>query len=661
MNDDRPRADPEAANTARTAGRGGVAVLGAKVFFLITGFAQQPLLRIAVGLSDFGGLAQALVVANTVNNVVVSSGTQGVSRAVAGAPGHEAEALRAALRVHVPLAVVVAALMAVAAPLFARFERADDVVAPLLVMALVALLYGIYAPLIGYLNGRNRFGRQAALDVVFATLRTLGLIAFGATFVHQGLSGTVGTTVGWVVAAACIVPLALRSTGWGRATPAGEPLPPGVLRPRAYLLVLLPIAGAQLCTNLLLQTDIALLGRFLSEAQPAAGATGTAVAARDAVKMWVAIYRECQTFAFLPYQLLFSITLILFPMLARAQADGDAEAVRAYVARGARLAAIFGGLLVGVVLAMPESLLAFAYGKADAALGADVLRTMVLAQGAFTMLGIATTVLTSVGRERTSASIVFGAFLAVAAACVLLVPAADFGHAQLLRSAEATLVALVVALVVAGAFVRARTGAFVPVATAARVGLALAACAGIGEYLPRVGRLATPVVAVRHRRCLRRDPGRDARDRHARPGAPTCRSAQRPSSRIERVSVVGMPGVIEGAAGLEAFAEVVEDRLEDAHHFERGVPPSDAGEHRGAQALLHDAIGAATNHKVADRAVDQEAAFVGEADEPLAGIGGAAIAGHEAQFAQGLEHAADDGRGAAEFSVERALGQGEGP
>jgi stage V sporulation protein B len=494
MKDDRPHADPEAANTARTAGRGGVAVLGAKVFFLVTGFAQQPLLRIAVGLSDFGGLAQALVVANTVNNVVVSSGTQGVSRAVAGAPGHEAEALRAALRVHVPLAVVVAALMAVAAPLFARFERADDVVAPLLVMALVALLYGIYAPLIGYLNGRNRFGRQAALDVVFATLRTLGLIAFGAAFVHQGLSGTVGTTVGWVVAAACIVPLALRSTGWGRATPAGEPLPPGVLRPGAYLLVLLPIAGAQLCTNLLLQTDIALLGRFLSEAQPAAGVT--AVAARDTVKMWVAIYRECQTFAFLPYQLLFSITLVLFPMLARAQADGDAEAVRAYVARGARLAAIFGGLLVGVVLAMPESLLAFAYGKADAVLGADVLRTMILAQGAFTMLGIATTVLTSIGQERTSASIVFGAFLAVAAACAILVPAAEFGHAQLQRSAEATLVALVVALVVAGAFVRARTGAFVPLATAARVGLALFACAVIGEHVPRVGRLATPVVAV---------------------------------------------------------------------------------------------------------------------------------------------------------------------
>jgi stage V sporulation protein B len=491
MNDDPPHPDDDAATTARAAGRGGVAVLGAKVFFLVTGFAQQPLLRMAVGLSDFGGLAQALVVANTVNNVVVASGTQGVSRAVAGAPGHEAEALRAALRVHVPLAVAVAALMAAGAPLFARFERADDVITPLLVMAAVALLYGIYAPLVGYLNGRGRFARQAALDVMFATLRTLGLVGFGAAFVRQGMSGVVGTTVGWVAAAVCIVPLALRWTGTGRTRAAGAPPPTGVPRPGAYLSMLWPIASAQLCTNLLLQIDIALLGRFLSESQP--GSTG---GAREAVKAWVAIYRECQTFAFLPYQLLFSVTLVLFPLLARASAAGDRDAVRAYVARGARLAAIFGGLLVSVVLAAPQSLLGFAYGAADAARGAAVLRTMALAQGAFAMLGIATTILTSIGRERAAATITFAAVVGVAAACSALVPGAPFGQAQLERSALATLIALLVTLLVAGAIVRAWTGAFVPGPTAARVGCALLACAGAGSGLPHVGRAAAPFVAL---------------------------------------------------------------------------------------------------------------------------------------------------------------------
>lgn len=489
---------PDLNDAARTAGRGGVAVLGAKVFFLVVGFIQQPLIRLAVGLNDFGALAQAFALANTVNNVVVSGGTQGVSRVVAGAKGHEDAALRAALRVHVPLAVIVAALMVLAAPVYASFERAQDVIAPLLVLAGVALLYGLYAPLIGCLNGRHLFGRQAALDVTFATARTFGLVGVGYGFVRHGASGVLGTTVGWVAAAAFIFPLAARYTPGlpSVLSPrSSEPRPPGVPSASAYLAILGPIAGAQLCTNLLMQIDIALLGRFLSERALLAAAL-TPEAQRETAKQWLAIYKECQTFAFLPYQLLFSITLVLFPMLARARADQDEATVRAYVARGARLAAIFCGLLVSVIVAMPESMLSFAYGARDAALGADVLRIMALAQAAFAMLGVATTILTSLGRERTAALLTLAAVITVAAACTALVPAAELGRAQLLRSAQASGGALAATLLVGGTIVHAKTGAFIPAATVFRTLMALGACIALGLFLPRVGRLVTPLLAL---------------------------------------------------------------------------------------------------------------------------------------------------------------------
>jgi stage V sporulation protein B len=470
-------------------------VLGAKLFFLVMGFAQQPLLRLAVGLRDFGALSQALAVSYVANNVIISSATQGVSRAVAGAPGEEPRALRAALRVHVPLALAVGAIAAGAAPLYASFERAPDVIAPMLVMAGVALLYGLYGPLIGCLNGNNRFGRQALLDVTFATLRTVGLVGFGYWFVRRSLSGALGTCVGWVWASAIIVPLAAWSTGLGRRLDPAQPRPAGVPTPGAYLRVLGPIAGAQLCTNLLMQVDIVLLGRFLSDAGEAPGALD-ADAQRALVTQWVGIYRECQTFAFLPYQLLFSITLVLFPMLARARAEGDLNAVREYVARGARLAAIFCGLLVGVVVAMPASMLAFAYPAADALKGADVLRFMALAQAAFAMLGIATTVLTSIGRESLAALLTLAAVIAVGGACALLVPGAAFGHEQLVRSAQASGMGLAVTLVVGALLVRRATGAFVPAATAIRCLLALAACIAVGLVAPQFPKLLTPVAAA---------------------------------------------------------------------------------------------------------------------------------------------------------------------
>ncbi|HEX3345310.1 MAG TPA: lipopolysaccharide biosynthesis protein, partial [Polyangiaceae bacterium] len=270
--------------------------------------------------------------------------------------------------------------------------------------------------------------------------------------------------------------------------------PAGVPGAGAYLGGLAPIAGAQLCTSALLQIDIGLLGRFLSEGAGTLGLDGEAQ--RAAVKQWVGIYRECQTFAFLPYQLLFSVTLILFPMLARAKAAGDVEAMRSHVARGARLAAIFGGLLVGIVVSMPESMLAFAYNKVDAASGADVLRTMALAQGAFAMLGIATTVLTSIGRERMAALLTLAAVIAVGGACSLLVPQAGFGHDQLVRSAQASGVALVATLVIAGVLVRKQTGAFIPAGTALRVGLAVPACVAVGFVVPPFSRTLSRLVAT---------------------------------------------------------------------------------------------------------------------------------------------------------------------
>lgn len=485
----------QARDSAREAGRGGVAVLGAKIFFIVTGFVQQPLLRLAVGLRDFGALAQALVIANTVNNVVVASGTQGVSRIVAASPGRERAALRATMGVHVPAAFLVALLLAGVSPAYARFERADDVIAPLLILAGVALLYGLYAPLIGYLNGCRQFGRQAALDVAFATLRTVGMVVAGHEFAVHARSGVLGITLGWVIATALVVPLAWnavrRTAAPGPAAAADATSSRRVPAPKTYLRILLPIAGTQICTNLLLQVDLLLLGRFLSDGARASAASD----ARDIVKVWLGIYRECQTFAFLPYQLLFSVSLVLFPMLARAYGEKDPAAVRRYVAHGARLAAIFGGLLVGVVVAAPQAMLAFAYGPADALQGAGILRTLALAQAAFAMLSIATTILTSTGRESTAAVLTFGAVCAVSVACVLLVPHAAPGRAQLLRTAEAVAVALWSTLAVAAAVVRAHTGAFVPVGTATRVGLAMAACVAMGLAMPHAGRLAAPAEA----------------------------------------------------------------------------------------------------------------------------------------------------------------------
>ncbi len=474
---------------AKRAGRGGVFVLGAKVFFILTGLVQQALLPRVIGLAGYGALSRVLAATNVVKNVVVSASTQGVSRSVAQAKDRADVAQRAALRVHTPIAAGVGIVMAALSGAIAWFEDAPYIRLPLLVMSGVLFLYGVYAPLIGALNGRGWFGKQASLDVLSATLRTAAVLGFGWLFFHHSGAGTLGASVGFVVAAALVLVVALGMTGWGKR---GDRT--GLLSNREYLRILLPLALAQFFTNALMQQDITLLGRFLSKSAFASGLTGEAAA--HAADEWVAVYRACQLFAFLPYQLLFSLTQVLFPMLAHATANGDREAVRTYVARGARLGAIATGAMVAVVAAMPETSLRFAYGATVAARGASTLRVLAIGQGGFAMLGIACTILSSIGKERTSAWLTAGAAVMAASACTLAARHAPFGAAQLHATAWAVSLALGAALLLSAWLVRRATGAFVGLGTAVRVLIALAGTVSIGLRLPAVGRLLAPVEAV---------------------------------------------------------------------------------------------------------------------------------------------------------------------
>lgn len=484
-------------DSAKKAGRGGLFVLAAKVFFLGLGFVQQVVLQRVLGAADFGVLALVLAQSNIPNNVIVAASVQGVSRAVAGAPGGAQSpsgraALRGALAVHGPLALLFGGAFAFAAPFLADAVRAPRIAAPLLVMAVVLTFYGIYAPLVGALNGDGRFGAQAFLDGTYATLRTAGLIGGALLLAHFGTSGDPlrgdrvhGATLGIAIASGLIILLAAFFLSRGKALATDARVTPFDIK--AYILFLLPIMATQLFVNLLMQVDITLLGRFLGDSAKAAATKDPA----EASAAMIGVYRACQLLAFLPYQLLFSVTQVLFPMVAKADADGDREGVKAAVSRGARLACIAGGLLVTVLATLPSPLLHVVSPANIAAHGGNTLRILALSQGIFAILGIATTVLSSLKKALTSAAITLVALGATATVAFVLVPTAPFGTDQLQRMALATGAGLTVGLVLAGVAVYRAAGAFVPLKTALRVGGILAVFVFLGTLLPALGKVAT--------------------------------------------------------------------------------------------------------------------------------------------------------------------------
>lgn len=494
-----PTAPGAAPVTAARAGRGGLALAFANLVFIGLGLVQQALLPRAITQAGYGALSRALAFSNIFNNVIVSSSTQGVSRTVAGAGANEREALRATLRVHAAIAVVASGLLALAAPLVAQLQHAPEVMAPLIVLSLVLAVYGVYAPLFGYLNGRGEFTKQAALNIAAATLRTFGLLGVGWLFTRHAADvaarvgttpGVLGSSVGAVLASIGVFTLALRWTGTGRSFSGARPT--GVPSPRAYVGLVLPVMAAQFFTNGLMQADILVLGRYLSLGALDAGLSDPQRSANE----WVAAYRAAQLFAFLPYQLLFSVTQVLFPMLARARAEQNREQVAALVARGCRIGAIVCGMLVAVVVALPESLVKFAYGPVIAQQAAASLHLLAVGQAAFAMFGLGTTVLVSLGRERAAMGLTALALVLLASTCFIVIPRATFGAAQLDASALATTVALGLSLVIGVLVLRRVAGAFVPLRTAVRVGGAVALAWVLGTRVPVLPKLVTPLAAA---------------------------------------------------------------------------------------------------------------------------------------------------------------------
>ena len=468
---------------ARAAGRGGIAIAGAKIFFMVIGLVQQIALKRILGLQTYGALGRVQGLASVIYNPVIATNVQGVSRAISGAHDHErAAAQRRVLSIHAAAVVPLALALFVGAPAVAAAIRAPHLTTGFRIVSAVLLFYGLYTPLVGVINGQKRFTTQAALDVLAATLRTFGLLG-GAWYFTRSSSGMEGAFAGFAVSTALMAAVALPMTGLGKRGSGG----PGL---REHLLFMAPLFGGQFALNLLFQSDMQLLGFFAADAAVVAGKT---VEAADTL---AGAYRNAQLFCFLPYQLLLSVTFVLFPLLSSAHRDQDHEAVARYVRTGVRLALVLAGAMVSVTAGLPGPLLKLVFGADSAALGSRAMLIMALGLGAFAVFGILTTVLTSLKRERMSALLTSAALILVVALCFVLLGGQPYGEELLVRTAIATGSGLLVATLLAAWQVKRTAGAVVAPLTLLRVGIALAATITLARVLPAPSTILTVVYAA---------------------------------------------------------------------------------------------------------------------------------------------------------------------
>ncbi len=474
----------ETQDHARKAGRGFLSIAGAKIYFILTGFIVQFSLPRLFGAPEvFGLFSIAMSSISILDNMLIAATIQSVSKFVSEDEARAPTMLRQGLALQGALGLTLfGAIVFGAGPLAAFNQNAS--LAPLLrIAAFVPLSYAVYAVLIGCLNGRHDFARQAKFDVTFTTLRTVGILGGAAL----GF-GALGAISGFAAAAVAITVLALVGVGTGKG---GDGAPA-----KAWIAFMAPIWAYQGFLNGMLQIDTSVVvPKTIAELAVASG-LDAAAAAREAERL-VGFYRGAQTFAFVPYQLVLATTFIVFPTVSRATALGDEDAARSAVRGSLRFSTLLLLSMAAPIAGAAEGLLAFAYGPAYAA-GAPALRVLAFGLVAFTLFVISATAMGGSGRPAVSAGVAALGMGVAVVACRLLLKAFGRGEHALAMAGAGTSIGMVVAMGAAGIAVYRRFGTFVPVATALRGGLAAVAgyAASFGVFPHDVlwGRLLSPVL-----------------------------------------------------------------------------------------------------------------------------------------------------------------------
>jgi O-antigen/teichoic acid export membrane protein len=416
-------------------------ITGAKVWFVVAGYAVYFALTRLLGPTDFGLYAVVTSIVSVVNNVVVAVTLQSVSRFTARDASSAGSVHRAATSLLAILGLAIFLALELGAPLAGAVLRDPALVAPLRVVALVVPAYALYAVNVGTLNGLRRFTWQAALDGSYSTLRAalqIGAVALGL--------GVVGATAGF--AAAAFVILGASALLVGRLD---RPL--GPFQTRELLAFGGWFAALTLAANLVLTADLWIV-KWRSD---------PAVANEQA-----GLYRAALTVSQLLYQLLIPLALVLFPNLSHLGRAPDRGRQRALVRGALRYLAVTVLPGAAVIAAMGREIIGLLYQQPYAPGGAWLI-ALGPAYAAWTVAYLLAIALSGAGYVRSGLGVLLlGLAVQVAAAIPLTTALGPTGAAwgSLAGMASALVAGLVVAI--------ARFGAIVPWASVAR-GAALAA------------------------------------------------------------------------------------------------------------------------------------------------------------------------------------------
>jgi len=389
------QATASTASTAVIAGRGTLYITLAKAWFMITGYAIHFSLPRLISAEQFGLYQVVIGVVSIVNAVLITGTSQTVSKFVSQEPEKAGSIKTAALRTQVVVGAAVSLGFFLLAPVMADRLNDSRLSSYFRLAAAIPLFYSFYAVFTGYFNGRKQFLKQASIDMTYSTLKAAFIVSLA--WLGYGVWGGVG---GFVLAAGAILliaSIAARDSGGGQQF--------HVRRLFAFQFYLL---ASTLIMNLLQKTDLILV-KAVSASDPVVAATNAGY------------YGAAVNVANITFQLIVSITFVIFPLVSEATFNRDVETTKVYVANTLRAVLIIMALVATLFSANSRSVLVLLYPR-DYQEANQALAILAFGALLFGLFYVTTTIITASGKPLVSLAFGSGALVANAAFNLFLIP-----------------------------------------------------------------------------------------------------------------------------------------------------------------------------------------------------------------------------------------------
>ncbi|HXI93417.1 MAG TPA: oligosaccharide flippase family protein [Blastocatellia bacterium] len=430
-------------NIAAIAGRGAIYITAAKIWFIVSGYGITVTLAHLLTIENYGIYRVVINTVSIINAVIVTGTYQTVSKYVSQEP-EKADSIKwkaLGLQVYVGGAATLGFFLL--APTVASLLNDPRLTGWLRLASLITLSYSFYSVYTGYFNGKKRFDIQAGLDISYSTLKLVFIVLLA--WLGFGVTGSVG---GFALAAAsALVISAIIARGGDRK---GDARAGQLLKFQSYLLLFTFVL------TLLQRVDLMLIKALSSP--------DATTASENA-----AYYSAAVDIANITYQIIVSVTFVIFPLISQSTFADDRARTQSYISKTLRYTLMVMALTATLFSSSAGGVLRVIYRETYQA-GSPALRIVAFGMLFFGLLYIVTTIISASGQP--GVSLLLGVITLVTSTALnaLLIPSLG-----LVGAATATTISMLVGTVLACAYLWRRFRTLVSFTSTLRI----AACAGV--------------------------------------------------------------------------------------------------------------------------------------------------------------------------------------